>query len=390
MSFCQEKGGIASPEALSLLAGTTSISLGIAEDTLRRLASSIREDNIDPNFFINMKKEDILSEIIRISNSNTKKELNNYFNLVGNRLITGYDVTDKVGNDMPDVLVDNILLHLNGNINTSNNEFDIENEKRHNRLLSKIPSEHHIEFNELLNEARLLNRLRDERSLYTDVLATGLARRALKHAGERLYKIGKIENPSLALYATNEEVCDLLAGRNTILSSTLIERRDWCTSQCIENAPIMLGEEDNIYYGQGRIENLPKAARLSLSAISIVLKEVYEESTFVEDGSKLTGSPVSPGIYEGIARIINSVEDFGKIQKGDVLVTRSTTASYNVILPLLGAIVTDRGGQLSHAAIVAREFGIPSVVGTRDATQVIEDGCRIRVDGSNGTVEKII
>ncbi|KHD27556.1 PEP-utilizing enzyme [Xenorhabdus nematophila] len=261
--------------------------------------------------------------------------------------------------------------------------------KKYNRILSKIPSEHHIEFNELLNEARLLNRLRDERSLYTDVLATGLARRALKHAGERLHKMGKIEDPSLALYATNEEVCDLLAGKNTILSSTLIERRDWCTSKCIENAPVMLGKEDNVSYGQGGIENLPKAARLSLSAISIVLKEVYEESTFVEDGSKLTGSPVSPGIYEGIARIINSVEDFGKIQKGDVLVTRSTTASYNVILPLLGAIVTDRGGQLSHAAIVAREFGIPSVVGTRDATQVIEDGCRIRVDGSNGTVETL-
>ncbi|MFD0706126.1 hypothetical protein C6H64_11690 [Photorhabdus luminescens] len=392
--FCQEKGGIAPPEALSLLAGSTSISLGIAENTLRRLASNMREDNIDPRYFTDMKKEDILSEIILRAGSNTKKELNNYFNLVGNRLVTGYDITDNIGNDMPDVLIDNILSHLNESIDLNNDELDMENMKKYESIISRIPSEHHVEFNQLLHEARLLNRLRDERSLYTDVLATGLARRALKHAGERLHEMGKIEDPSLVLYATNEEVCGLLTGRVTVLSSSLMERRDWCVSQRIENAPIVLGKENDISQGKAGIEDLPEIARLSLSAIAIVLKEVYEEPTFVEEGStfhsKLRGSPVSPGIYEGVARIIHSVEDFSKIQKGDVLVTRSTTASYNVILPLLGAIVTDRGGQLSHAAIVAREFGIPSVVGTRDATQVIEDGCRIRVDGDNGSVERVI
>ena len=63
-----------------------------------------------------------------------------------------------------------------------------------------------------------------------------------------------------------------------------------------------------------------------------------------------------------------------------------TSPYFKVVLPLLGAIVTDRGGQLSHAAIVAREYGIPGIVGTRDATRVIPDGARVRVDGTTGEV----
>ena len=72
------------------------------------------------------------------------------------------------------------------------------------------------------------------------------------------------------------------------------------------------------------------------------------------------------------------------MKKGDVLVTESTTEAFNILLPLLGAIVTDAGGLLSHSAIVAREYGIPGVVGDREATQRIADGVRVRVTGTPG------
>jgi pyruvate,water dikinase len=91
-------------------------------------------------------------------------------------------------------------------------------------------------------------------------------------------------------------------------------------------------------------------------------------------------------VYEGTARLVLGPADFGRIEPGDVLVTRATSASFNVILPLLGAIVTDRGGALSHAAIVAREYGIPAVVGCRDATSRIPDAARVRVCGDDGAV----
>ena len=69
-----------------------------------------------------------------------------------------------------------------------------------------------------------------------------------------------------------------------------------------------------------------------------------------------------------------------------MLVTSTTTESLNIVLPLLGAIVTNSGGLLSHAAIVSREFGIPSVVGCRDATGLIPDGAQVTVDGTFGEV----
>jgi pyruvate,water dikinase len=83
---------------------------------------------------------------------------------------------------------------------------------------------------------------------------------------------------------------------------------------------------------------------------------------------------------------VSSRADFDRILKGDVLVTESTTEAFNILLPLLGGIVTDSGGLLSHAAIVAREYGIPGVVGTRDATDRIDDGTMVRVDGDAGEV----
>ena len=98
------------------------------------------------------------------------------------------------------------------------------------------------------------------------------------------------------------------------------------------------------------------------------------------------GSPPAAGVYEGPARRMAGPGEFDRITQGDVLVTESTSEAFNILLPLLGAIVTDSGGLLSHSAIVAREYGIPGVVGTREATDRIADGTRVRVDGDAGEV----
>ena len=103
-------------------------------------------------------------------------------------------------------------------------------------------------------------------------------------------------------------------------------------------------------------------------------------SAFAQNPGQRTGA------YEGPARLISGPSEFDRIVTGDVLVTQSTTEAFNILLPLLGALVTDSGGLLSHSAIVAREYGIPGVVGTREATERIADGVRVRVDGDAGEV----
>ena len=98
------------------------------------------------------------------------------------------------------------------------------------------------------------------------------------------------------------------------------------------------------------------------------------------------GTPACAGVHEGTARIIDGSDEYDRLQPGDVLVSRSTGPAVSAVLPLIGAIVTDHGGVLSHPAIVAREAGLRCVVGCGDATTRIPDGARVRVDGAAGSV----
>jgi pyruvate,water dikinase len=101
------------------------------------------------------------------------------------------------------------------------------------------------------------------------------------------------------------------------------------------------------------------------------------------------GIPASPGRHQGTARVARTLHDASYLDPGDVLVCVMTAPAWTPLLGIAGAVVTDAGGALSHAAIVAREFGIPAVVGTATATQHIPDGATVLVDGAAGTVEVI-
>jgi pyruvate,water dikinase len=105
------------------------------------------------------------------------------------------------------------------------------------------------------------------------------------------------------------------------------------------------------------------------------------------DGSTLTGIAGSPGSVEGIARVVRDVNDFDDVTDGDILVCQMTNPAWVVLFTKIAGLVTDTGGTTSHPAVLAREFEIPAVVGTSEATRWISTGDRIRVDGSAGTVE---
>jgi pyruvate,water dikinase len=101
----------------------------------------------------------------------------------------------------------------------------------------------------------------------------------------------------------------------------------------------------------------------------------------------VTGFPGAPGVVEGIARVISGPEEGDRLKPGEILVTTLTNVGWTPMFPRAAAVVTDMGAPLSHASIVARELGIPAVVGTGNATMRLRDGDRIRVDGERGTVE---
>jgi phosphoenolpyruvate synthase/pyruvate phosphate dikinase len=104
------------------------------------------------------------------------------------------------------------------------------------------------------------------------------------------------------------------------------------------------------------------------------------------DGEVLQGTAASSGLATGPARVITGPGDFERLQAGDVLVCATTTPAWTPLFASAAALVTDTGGILSHAAIVAREYGLPAVVGCDIATTAIRDGARVEVDGDAGRV----
>jgi len=100
----------------------------------------------------------------------------------------------------------------------------------------------------------------------------------------------------------------------------------------------------------------------------------------------VNGIPGAVGIHTGTARIVRSEEDFPRVNQGDVVVCPVTNPSWSVLFGIAGAFVCDAGGPLSHTAVLTREYDIPSVLATGDATKRIADGALVTVDGARGTV----
>jgi rifampicin phosphotransferase len=235
----------------------------------------------------------------------------------------------------------------------------------------------------LLGEARLMYRIRDERGVFSDIWASGIARRAVLAAGRRLADAGRIDDPEHLIDASLDEMVSLLSGSGGPSADELAARCEYRASHTAKDAPGVLGPPPS---PPPPSSGLPPGAARVMRATGTALGELFGSSPAPQEENFLRGLAASGGIYEGPARRVSGPSEFDRILEGDVLVTESTSEAFNILLPLLGAIVTDSGGLLSHSAIVAREYGIPGVVGTREATERIPDGAMVRVDGNAGEV----
>jgi pyruvate,water dikinase len=185
------------------------------------------------------------------------------------------------------------------------------------------------------------------------------------------------------LDASLDEMCALVAGTGGPFADELAERAEYRATFTAKDVPPILGPPAPPPLD---LAALPPSVGRLMRAIFLALDHLFGSSEAQNEEKILYGLAASKGVYEGPARRVSGPSEFGRIAKGDVLVTESTTEAFNILLPLLGGIVTDNGGLLSHAAIVSREYGIPGVVGTREATERIADGVLVRVDGDAGEV----
>jgi pyruvate,water dikinase len=301
-----------------------------------------------------------------------------YLDLVGFRPLDGFDISEPGALELPDALLQAIRITIEGRDLEGADVSELTAQVR-----ARVPEEHREEFDELLGEARLTYRLRDERGVYSDIWASGLMRRAALAAGRRVAARGAIDDPQHMGVADIDEMRALVTGTGGPSAEELAARARYRATHTQQDAPPFLGDPPQ---PPPDPSGLPPGPARIMRATGIALDSLFGSSDAEHDHDVLRGLAASPGVYEGPARLIAGPSEFGRIQQGDVLHTPATTEAFNILLPLLGAIVTDNGGLLSHSAIVAREYGIPGVVGTREATSRISDGTRVRVDGAAGEV----
>ena len=363
--------------ALAMLRGAAPVSAG-ASGELERLIAAITGDRGARELLdADGDPGKTLAEL-RGFGGEVGTAMTEYLDLVGCRLLDGFDISGRYALELPDVLLRSIRSSVAG---AGNDTADVD--ARIAAIRSQVPDEHRAEFDELLGEARLMYRLRDERGVFSDIWASGIMRRAVLAAGRRLEDKGRVHDAEHFVDADFDEMCALVTGTGGPSADELAQRFTERSSRTAKEAPPSLGPPPPPPPDPA---GLPPGVARVMQAVGISMGEMFGSSEAEHEENMLRGLAASGGVYEGPARRVSGPSEFDRIVQGDVLVTESTTEAFNILLPLLGAIVTDAGGLLSHSAIVAREYGIPGVVGTRDATDRITDGTRVRVNGDTGEV----
>jgi pyruvate,water dikinase len=302
-----------------------------------------------------------------------------YMHVVGLRVLGGYDIADRHAREHPEL----ILKIVRAAVTSDPESRHAAAQNALERIRARVPAVHREEFEDLLREAQSAYRMRDERGFHTDTLATGVARRALLAVGERLVARGRVHDATHMVDASSQEILSMLEGGAGPSATELAERVKWRLETPLSAAPPRLGFPPS---DPPPAEWLPPAAAQLQTITALLMSLMFDVHAAKEEGVQLKGYAVSPGVYEGPVRVIRSVEELPTVQAGEVLVATSTGPTFNVILPLIGALVTERGGVLSHAAIVSREYGLPGVVGCVGATARLRNGMRVRVDGGTGEV----
>ena len=371
--------GVPPAELLGMMRGAAPVSAG-ASGELGELIAAVKADPGAQEILASDGDPGAVLDELRALDSDAGRAVSAYLDLTGYRLLDGFDISGRYALELPDALLRAIRVSVAG---SEDDATAGEVEAKIAEVRAKVPEEHRDEFDELLGEARLMYRIRDERGVFSDIWASGIMRRAALAAGRRVAETSRIRDPEHFVDAGFEEMIALLSGTNGPAADELAQRYEWRTTHSAKEAPPTLGPPPP---PPPDPSGLPPAAARVMRAIGITINALFGSSEAAHDEEVMRGLAASGGVYEGPARRVSAPTEFGRIQQGDVLVTESTTEAFNILLPLLGAIVTDSGGLLSHSAIVAREYGIPGVVGTRDATDRIPDGARVRVNGDTAEV----
>ncbi|MFZ6028142.1 MAG: PEP/pyruvate-binding domain-containing protein [Chloroflexota bacterium] len=219
-------------------------------------------------------------------------------------------------------------------------------------------------FSKALHWAQSLSEVRED-ALAEIGLAYPLLREVLHELGRRFVAAGMLEGPDDIYWLNKDEIDHLVAGKH-LAHPPVGERKALHTRLKQVIPPPMIPVKERV--------------------MGIKVDTFIAHDAGTQGGNVLQGIAASPGRVTAPARVLRGPEDFGQMRPGEVLVAGTTTPAWTPLFAMASAVVTDIGGPLSHGSIVAREYGIPAVMGTGAATKRIHSGDTITVDGSRGEV----
>ena len=248
--------------------------------------------------------------------------------------------------------------------------------------LDRLNGADRARFAAALQRARRAYPVREENVALTDNVPCGILRRWVLEAGVRLVGRGRLPRVDDAVYCTADELVAALSGGDDALAPLASLRRNEQAWVRAHPGPAVVGPSGDL----PDLRYLPKHGRQMNEAVLWGMKMEFPGEVAASDGEDLRGSPASPGHYTGRVRVVRKESDFASLLPGEVLVCPTASPSWTILFGIAGALVTDGGGPLAHAAIVAREHSLPAVVGTVNATSRLTDGQLVTIDGTAGTV----
>ncbi|MFJ7366579.1 phosphoenolpyruvate synthase [Peribacillus frigoritolerans] len=315
-----------------------------------------------------VKDDNFMDELVKFNGGQeTQDAIYNYLGKYGMRCAGEIDITKIRWSEKPTTLVPVILSNIkNFEPNASDRKFEQGRQealKKEQELLDRLKQLPDGE-QKAKETKRMISLIRNfigyrEYPKYGMVSRYFVYKQALLKEAEQLIQTNVIHEKEDIYYLTFEELHEVV--RTNKLDYQIISKRK---------------DEYKLY------EKLTPP-RVITSDGEIIVGEYKRDNLMAE---AIIGLPVSSGVIEGRARVILSMED-ADLEDGDILVTTFTDPSWTPLFVSIKGLVTEVGGLMTHGAVIAREYGLPAVVGVENATKLIKDGQRIRVNGSEGYIE---
>jgi len=342
--------------ATLLLTDIPDIESADAVQSLERFASLIQSEKRFAGIFVSATPAEALRLLVNDSPPEVNRTYKAFLDRHGHRCVREAELHEKPWEENPVQLVQMLQTRVRSGAKEHTHE---GSKKKVKEILAGLKPMQRIIIKSFLNNARI-SVSRREITKSASIKLLHKIRTAWQHYAELLVKAGLLNDTDQVYYLTHEEI-----------------------GQMIKNhSPSWLAKANK------RRELLPQTAGLQFAEVCQGIPEpvLEQQEPEILDG-QLKGIPVSSGVAEARVRIVNTLEDAVLLQPGEIMVASFTDIGWTPYFSIVSGLITETGSPLSHGAVVAREYGIPAVVGAKGAKQFLKNGDIVKLDGDRGIVE---